>query len=81
MSKSHPHPLTCTLDHFENSKAVLVFKLSERDTQELHLASRYLPKDIKKGDTLYLEFSTEKETKEKQQNLARQILEEILKGK
>lgn len=81
MSKIHPQTLTCTLERFENSKAVLVFKLSERDIQEMHLASRYLPKDMKKGDTLYLEFSTEKETKENQQNLARQILEEILKGK
>ena len=80
MSKNH-QSLTCTLDHYENSKAVLVFRLSERDQQELHLAKRYLPKDIKKGDILYLEFSTDKETKEKKENIARQILEEILKGK
>ena len=74
------HPLTCTLDRFENGQAVLLFKFSKNNYSELIIPKRYLPKKIKEGEVLHLEIYSEKEAEERQKNIARKILEEILAG-
>lgn len=80
MSNNKPTEITCTLDRFENSKAVLRFNFSDNDFQELIVAKRYLPKKVKEGSVLHLDFYLDEETEIRRQNLARQVLEEILKG-
>ena len=73
--------LTCILDRFENSHGVLRFDFSQNDQQELVVAKRYLPQDVKEGDIIYLDLFSDKKATERRQNLARQMLEEILSGK
>jgi len=72
--------LTCVLDRFENAKAILRFNFSNCDKQELVVAKRYLPSDIKEGDIIYLELFSDKKAEERRRNLAKQMLEEILKA-
>lgn len=79
MSKK-PTELTCVLDRFEDSKAVLRFDFSQGDRQELIVAKRFLPKNVKEGEIIHLEVFSSQEAKEHQTNLARKMLEEILKG-
>lgn len=79
MSKKNTE-LICVLDRFEDSKAVLRFDFSHDDRQELIVAKRFLPKNLKEGDYIYLEAFTSAAAKERQGNLARKMLEEILKG-
>ena len=72
--------LTCVLDRFEDSKAVLRFDLSDHDHQELIVAKRYLPKESKEGNVFHLELFSVKDAETRRRNLAKQVLEEILKG-
>lgn len=73
-------PLTCTLDRFENGHAVLLFDFSANNKQEFIIPKRYLPKKIKEKDVLHLELFSETEAISRQKNLAKKILEEILKN-
>jgi hypothetical protein len=63
------------VDRFEGTKAVLRF-----EDQDLVISKKMLPKDIKEGDALITEFVTDKAYAKRQENLAKAILEEILKG-
>jgi hypothetical protein len=72
--------LNCVLDRFENSKAVLRFNFLPDSYQELIIAKRYIPRDVKEGDIIYLEMFSDKSLDERRKNLARHILEEILNG-
>ncbi len=76
--KNHDENLTCVVDRFENGQAVLIFSLNS-DKQEFILPKRYLPKKAKEGEILHLEMYLEKDAEERQRNLAKKILEEILK--
>jgi len=70
--------LTCVLDRFENAKAVLRFNFSVDDKQELIVAKRFLPKDAREGDIIYIELFSDTKKEERRRNLARHMLEEIL---
>lgn len=72
--------LTCVLDRFEDSQAVLKFDFSEENKQELVVAKRFLPKEAKEGDVFFIEIFSDKKAEERKRNLARFVLEEILKG-
>lgn len=78
--KDKENNLICILDRFENSKAVLRFDLSKNDQQELVVAKRFLPRDVKEGDVLYLELFSDKKAEQRRRNLAQQVLQEILQG-
>ena len=80
MSNKKSTQLTCVFDRFEDSQAVLRFDFSDHNHQELIVAKRYLPKDAKEGSVFYLELYSDQEAESRRQNLARQVLEEILKG-
>lgn len=73
------HPLICTLDRLEGSKAVLRFSFNN-NRQELILPKNLLPSDSKEGAVLSVEFLTAKQASKRQKNLAREILQEILSG-
>lgn len=77
MSKKD-YKLTCVLDRFENSQAVLVFKLAKNNTQELILPKRYLPRGIKKNTTLHIEIFSDKLANLNQKKLAQCVLNEII---
>jgi hypothetical protein len=68
--------LSCTVDRFEQSKAVLEFD----GQQFLTISKRYLPKNTKPGDSLQVEFMTDEIVSKRRENLARAVLEEILNG-
>ncbi len=63
------------LDRFEGAKAVLKY-----EDQELVVAKKFLDRDVKEGDVLISELMTEKRLTKRRENVARAILEEILKG-
>lgn len=63
------------LDRFEGSKAVLRY-----NEQELVLPKRCLGYDVQEGDVLHAEFIGDKMMTKRKENLARAMLEEILKG-
>ncbi len=52
----------------------------EIEGQKIEISSEYLPKNIE-GDTLQICFLLDDEAKNKETNIAKQILEEILNGK
>lgn len=80
MPKNH-EPLTCVLDRIEGDRAVLLFEFSDKKKEELMLPKKYLPSASKEGDVFHLEIFHSKDAGERQKNLARKMLEEILKGK
>lgn len=67
--------LQCVIDRVEGHQAVLRFP----DKQELIVKYRYLPRNAKEGDVLSAEFLTEKLARAKKEDLAREMLNEILK--
>jgi hypothetical protein len=68
--------VVATIDRFENGLAVL-----ELDhNQNLTVAKRNLPKGVKEGDVLQVEFLTDELATKRKENLAKAMLEEILKG-
>lgn len=78
MSRNIDDKLTCVLDRFENSHAVLLFKTNKSSSQQLMLAKRYLPKEVKEGDVLHIKILTDKQATLDQKQIAKNILEEIL---
>jgi hypothetical protein len=77
MSKKN-NKLTCVLDRFKDSQAVLVFNFSKNNTQEIIVPKRYLPKNIKTKDVLYVDVLNEKLAQANKKNLARHLLDEII---
>ena len=63
------------LERFEGSKALLRF-----GNQQIIIPKRCLARDVQEGDVLHGEFITDKALTKRRENLARAILEEILKG-
>lgn len=80
MSKPTPS-LSCVIDRLEGSKVVILFRFGNNNCQQLIIPRNLLPKDIKEGTVLSMEFLTEKQATVRQKNLAREILREILNGK
>lgn len=78
MSKNQ-QPLTCVLDRIEGREAVLVFEFYEK-RRELVVPLNYLPKKSKEGDIFNLELFPAVDATKRRENLAREILKEILNG-
>ncbi len=69
-----PHqPLHWVIDRFENGYAVLI-----SDQKEWLVPRAQMPANAKEGDILSAEFYLQKNEKARRENLARQLLEEIL---
>jgi len=79
MSKLN-YQLIAVVDRFEDGQAVCKFEFSSNNLKELVIPRRYLPKDISEGAVLHFEVYNDKESSERRKNLARQVLEEILKA-
>jgi len=77
MAKNTSVTLQCTVDRFESGLVVLGFS---RD-QHLTIAKKYLPRGIKVGDYLRVEFLTDELAAKRREHLARAMLEEIFNGK
>lgn len=69
------HAVIATIDRFERGQAVLRFE----DGQELILPKRKLPSRIKEGSVLACEFFRAEDEEKRKENIARYLLEEILK--
>lgn len=69
-------PPTVTVDRFEGNHAVLLFP----GNQQVSVPRRFISKDAKEGDSLTVDFLTSEQQAKRQENLARAILEEILRG-
>lgn len=67
--------LKATIDRFEGDLAVLSFD----DGQKLNWPKSKLPKDIKEGSVVFVYVSSNKEATKNQKELAKEILNEILK--
>jgi len=67
--------LKAVIDRFEDNKAVLVLE----DGQKLIINKELLSADSKESDVVYLGFSKDEQETIKQQKLAKNILQEILK--
>lgn len=63
-----------TLDRFERGQAVLRFA----DGQELIISKKSLPKKIKEGSVLHLEFFRAEDAEQRKEQMARYLLKEIL---
>ena len=68
--------LKATVDRFEGDFAVL----SLEDGQKLNWPKEKLPKDIKEGSVVWLSILEDKEATKNQRELAKEILNEILKS-
>lgn len=77
MSKKD-NKLTCVLDRYEKSQAVLVFNISKDNIQEIILPKRYLPKEAKLGTKLHIEIFTDKLADMNQKKIAQYVLDEII---
>jgi uncharacterized protein (DUF2225 family) len=67
--------LKATIDRFEGDFAIL----SLEDGQKLNWPKEKLPKNIKEGAVLWLSILEDKEATQKQRELAKEILNEILR--
>ncbi len=74
-NKNGIYELNFVLERFEGSKALLRF-----GNQQLIIPKRCLARDAEEGDILHGEFITDKAMTKRRENLAKAILEEILKG-
>lgn len=77
MAKNLNGTLQCTVDRFENGFVVLEFPRSQTVT----IAKRYLPRGIKEGEALNVEFLTDALATKRREHLARALLEEIFNGR
>ena len=68
--------LIATIDRIEEDKAVLIFD----DGQNLPVSIGKLPSGIRQGDVIKLEISKDNNQSNKQENLAKDVLNEILNG-
>ncbi len=77
MAKNINGTLECTVDRFENGFAVLEFPKK----QHITVAKKYLPRALKEGDVLKVEFLTDALASRRREHLARALLEEIFNGR
>ncbi len=77
MSKKN-NKLTCVLEKYEKSQAVLVFEISKENTQKIILPKRYLPKNAKINSTLHFEIYTDYMAGMNQKRIAQYVLDEII---
>ena len=80
MSKNLSVELKATIDRFEDGQAVLTFDFNVNNKRNLIVPMRYLPKNAKEGDELFFEVYTAQEEGDRKRDLAKKVLEEILKG-
>lgn len=73
--------LTCVLDRYENSHAVLIFNITANNHPQLLLPKRYLPKNAKEGDVLHVKIHSDKVATLNKKEIAEHILNEILNNK
>lgn len=71
-------PLSCTIDNFEDRFAKISFLSGNCIPETLLIAKKYLPKNAKIGDTFNIKFCTNNELKFENNNLAKNILDEII---
>jgi hypothetical protein len=64
------------IDRFEGDKGVLIFN----DGQQLIVNKIDFKQEVHEGDTVYLDFKIDQVETENQVNLAKSILQEILKN-
>ena len=67
--------LKATIDRFEGEYAVLVFD----DGQVINWPQKKLPEDTKEGSVVWLSILIDQKQTKKQKELAKEILNEILK--
>lgn len=67
--------ISVVIDRFEGEKAVLKLE----DGQTLIVPIEFLPEEASEGDVLRLSFGNDREEKEKKENLAKSLLNEMLK--
>ena len=73
-----------TVDRIEGHTAVLLFdelELNGTDPQSLSVPLKYLPKTVKEGNVLVVEFLEDEEAVKQRDAVARKLLEDILNGK
>lgn len=68
-------PLKVSVEGIEKDKAIL----SLGDGQKIKIHSKFLPFDVKQGDTLYLDLLTEDQLKQSKEVIAKALLKELLK--
>ena len=68
--------LKATIDRFEGDYAVL----SLDDGQKLNWPKEKLPKNVQEGEVIWLSITKDKEATKNQRELAKEILNEILKS-
>lgn len=76
--KQTDNNLTCVLEKFENSHAVLSIQINNRNVQNLNIPKRYLPINCKEKDIIHIQFLSEKMSKMENKKVAQHILDEIL---
>ena len=69
-------PLIVTIDRFEGHHVVLLFP----GHQTVSVSRRFIPKTAREGDSLTVDLLTNEQQTKRQANLARAVLEEILRG-
>lgn len=74
------HELTAIIDRLEDGQVVLKFEFAPNNCKELIIPKRYLPKNVSEGVVLHFEVYNDEESTQRRKNLARQVLEEILKA-
>lgn len=67
--------LKAVVDRFEGDYAVLVFD----DGQTLNILKKKLPQDVHEGSVIWLSVLNDQKETKKQRELAKEILNEILK--
>ncbi len=79
---SSPDSIRGSIDRFEGNLAVIVLEEPEAvHGQTLRVPKKLLPKSVREGVVLELEFRTEAEATQAREVVARKLLEEILNGK
>lgn len=74
----HEDKLSCKLDRYENSYAVLHFDISKIQKFDIKLPKRYLPKNAKVGDIIDVRLFSRDEMALQDKHLAQFVLDEII---
>ena len=67
--------MQAVIDRFEGEDAVLL--IGENEEQQLNVAKKFLPKEVKEGDCLKIDFQINTETTEKRKEKAKELLDKI----
>lgn len=71
-----PHALAATVTEVKTDSVAVLFE----DGQTLRWPKRLLPAEVKVGDRMHLVAIPDKETDAERRNLAKQVLNEMLRG-